>query len=422
MRLRHALPAGLVDAGCNSLTTLVMGVFAARALETDALGTYALFFSAYVLALVAPMQLVLVPAEFSTMSVAAPDRLGLLRQTRRLGLPVATGTAALATLAACVAAVAPAGLLLPLALTTAAAAVAAPLQDHLRRVLHLAELSWHAALVSVVQLGSMLALLAIAAVAGVPVAWLPFGVLAVANLVSGAAGVLAVRDAVRRAAVPRYGFRELLHSGRWLMLVEVATAGGAFLSAALVTRLAGAVALGHAEAARIVAQPLMVMAQGLNAVLGPRLVRAGATRDRAMAARFTKPFVALISMAGLLYGLVTVGNWPGNPIGALIPQAYEVPWLVAASVLAMTLFVLPFPQRGELVGAHAEARIFRIAMVAALAQSAVALSAITIGAFARPLSLALFGAVLLAGYQVEQRRLYGAWLREAEGATRRRDP
>src|SRR5262245_16044892 len=89
MRLRHALPAGVVDAGCNSLATLVMGVYAARALAGPGLGTYALFFSAYVLAVVVPMQFVLVPAEIAALRLPGRERLAVLRQAGRIGVPVA---------------------------------------------------------------------------------------------------------------------------------------------------------------------------------------------------------------------------------------------------------------------------------------------------------------------------------------------
>jgi O-antigen/teichoic acid export membrane protein len=408
MRLRHALPAGLVDAGCNSLATLVMGVYAAWVLAGPDLGTYALFFSAYVLAVVVPMQFVLVPAEIASLRVAGRDRLAVLRQAGRIGAPVALVAALTAALAACVAATAPVGLLVALALTTAASGVTAPLQDHLRRVLHLGGLSWHAALVSLLLFVAMGATLVVFEAAGLAPGWRPFGALAIANVLSGAVGLVLIRRHLRPGPLPRLRVARLARSGRWLLLVEVATAGAMFVASALVNRLAGPEALGDAEAARIVAQPVFVLAQGLIAVLGPRLMEAGADRDEAHARSVSRPFVALLALAGVAYGAVTLVPWWGNPIGVLVPQAYDNPRLVGVTVLATTLFGLTFTPRGELVGAGWERRIFRAALVAALGQCVVALTAAVdpVGPFARPLSLGLFSVVLLAVYRRDRRELY----------------
>lgn len=410
MRLRHALPAGVVDAGCNSLATLVMGVYAARALAGPDLGTYALFFSAYVLAVVVPMQFVLVPAEIAALRLRGRERLAVLRQAGRIGLPVALLAACGAAIAATAVATAPVGLLVALGVTAAASGVTAPLQDHLRRVLHLGGLSWHAALVSVLLCVAMGAVLPLFEAVGVAPGWRPFGALALANVLSGAVGVVLVRRHLRHGALQRLRVAALARSGRWLLLVEVATAGAMFIASALVNRLAGAEALGDAEAARIVAQPIFVLAQGLIAVLGPRLMEAGANRDRAAARAVSRPFVALLAAAGVIYGAITLVPWWGNPIGVLVPQAYDVAWLVGATVLATTLFGLPFTARGELVGAGWARRIFGAALVAAGAQCLAAIAAVVdrVGAFARPLSLALFSVVLLAIYVRERRALYAS--------------
>jgi O-antigen/teichoic acid export membrane protein len=410
MRLRHALPAGVVDAGCNSLATLVMGVYAARALAGPDLGAYALFFSAYVLAVVVPMQFVLVPAEIAALRVPGLERLAVLRQAGRVGVAVALLAACGAALAAAAVATAPAGLLVALAVTTAVSGVAAPLQDHLRRVLHLGGLSWHAALVSVLLCVAMGAALLLLEAVGVAPGWRPFGALALANVGSGAVGVVLIRRHLRLGTLPRLRIAGLARSGRWLVLVEVATAGAMFVASALVNRLAGAEALGDAEAARIVAQPIFVLAQGLIAVLGPRLMEAGADRDRAHARVVSRSFVALLAAAGVLYGAITLVPWWGNPIGVLVPQAYDVAWLVGATVIATALFGLPFTVRGELVGAGWERRIFRAALAAAVVQCLAALTAAVdrVGPFARPLSLALFSVVLLAVYARERQALYAS--------------
>jgi ABC-type glycerol-3-phosphate transport system permease component len=96
MRLRHALSAGLLDAGLASLATLAVGVYAARSLSAAELGTYALFFSAFTVAAVLPTQLLLVPAEVATLLEGPHERLRVLRSGWRLGLPAEAAAAGLA--------------------------------------------------------------------------------------------------------------------------------------------------------------------------------------------------------------------------------------------------------------------------------------------------------------------------------------
>jgi hypothetical protein len=53
-------------------------------------------------------------------------------------------------------------------------------------------------------------------------------------------------------------------------------------------------------------------------------------------------------------GAATVVPWWGNPLGAVIPQAYVTPGLVPATVAAFVLFGLPIIARSELMGAGRE--------------------------------------------------------------------
>jgi O-antigen/teichoic acid export membrane protein len=406
MRLRHALPAGLLDAGFASLATLGVGVYAARTLTDSDLGAYALFFSAFVLAAVVPSQLVLVPAEFATLPVARIERLGLLRQTWRLGLPTAVIAAVVAALAAILGAKAPSNLLLPLAVGTVACGVFSPLQDHLRRVLHLAGVSWWASCVSAVQLLSVAGYLGLFALAKVPTVWRPFGALALANLTSLAIGFLLARRELHAFVLPRFQVGEAIRSGRWLVLVEVATAGAMFLSAVGITHLSSPAALGYAEAARIVAQPILVLTTGLTAVLGPRSMEAAAARDRLAAGRVLLPFTLLLVLVSLAYGAVTVTQWSGNPVGVLVPQAYAVSGLVPFTVFALMLNGGAMVFRSELLGGGWARVLPQVGTVAAVLQCLAAATAVSIGGFARPLGVALFGMVLLVGYQWQRRAMY----------------
>jgi O-antigen/teichoic acid export membrane protein len=421
MRLRHALLAGLADAGLASLARLLVGVYAARILSVSDLGAYALFFSAFIFASIVPMQFVLVPAELATIPAARQERLDLLRQAWRIGLPTAAAAAMVASIAATLGAEASLSVLWPLALTTAACATVTPLQEHARRVLHLAGLSWHAAAVSLLQLVGVVAAIALLHSADVPALWVPFGALALATLVSFEIGRLLARRRQQPPVLPRYEMAQLMRSGRWLLAIEAITAGATFLASVIVTRLDSPAALGYAEAARIVAQPIFVLAIGLSAALNPRSIEAGAHRDREAARRVARPYALLLVVAGLAYGAATIAPWWGNPLGALIPRAYVIPGLVTASVAAFVLFGVPIIARSELTGAGRERVLSQVGLVAGVFQCAIAVSAIWIGAFARPLGVALFSAILIVGYAYHQRAIYRAGrlpLAETSGRTR----
>jgi O-antigen/teichoic acid export membrane protein len=406
MRLRYAVPAGLLDAGLASLATLGVGIYAARSLSATELGTYALFFSAFTVAAVLPTQLILVPAEVATLLAARDERFGVLRQGWRLGLPVALAAATAASAAAWLGARAPGDVLWAFAVTTTACSVASPLQDHVRRSLHMAGEHWRAGTVSLVQLCAIVVALAGFELAGVGAVWRPFGALTLANLVSLSAGYGLSRRDLRTATTPGYGIGRLARSGRWLLLLEVATSGAVFVSSAIVTRLAGPADLGYAESARIVAQPLYVLAVGVSAALWPRSMQAAASRDREAARRIARVSAAIVVAGGLLYGAATVAPWWGNPLGALIPQAYVVGGLVPLSVLAFVLVGVAFPPRTELIGAGLEKALARLALLAGMLQCAAALVATWIGAFARPLGIAIFGVFLLLGCWRQRRALY----------------
>jgi hypothetical protein len=354
------------------------------------------------------MQFVLVPAELATLPAARRERLALFQQTWRIGTPTAFTIAVVASVAAALGAEAPASVFGPLALTMAACATLTPLQEHVRRVMHLAGISWHAAVISLVQLGGVLAALMLLGWVGVPAIWRPFGALTIATMASLQSGLLLTRSRQQPARLPRYEVPDLMRAGRWLLAIEAITAGGTFLASILVTRLDTPEALGYAEAARVVAQPLFVLAVGLSAALNPRAMEAGAGRDRAAARQVARPFRALLVAIGLVYGALTVAPWWGNPLGALVPQAYVVTGLVPATVASFVLFGLPIIPRSELIGAGRQRVLPQVGLFAASLQCAAALSAVWIGAFARPLGVALFGVVLLLGYAYHQRVVYRA--------------
>jgi O-antigen/teichoic acid export membrane protein len=216
---------------------------------------------------------------------------------------------------------------------------------------------------------------------------------------------LSRRD-VQSSTGSSYPVTRLARSGQWLLLIELATSGALFLSSAIITQLASPDTLGHAEASRIVAQPLYVVAVGVSAAMWPRSMEAAAGRTEQTARRIARLSAAIVIVVGVLYGAVTIAPWWGNPLGALVPQAYAVDGLVLASVLALVFVGVAFPPRTELIGAGLEKPLVRVAMLAGVLQCLAAVAAPWIGAFARPTGVALFGVVLLLGCWHYRRRLY----------------
>lgn len=408
MNLRRALPAGLVDAGFASLATFGIGLLAARQLGPSALGTYALFFTALNLAAVVPTQLVLVPYEVRAVVVNREDRLRILGRSLWFGL----GTAFVAALTVPLAGLAvadqvPTRVFTDFALTATACAVVSPVQDHLRRVLHLCGLSWHAAVTSVVQF--IIAATAVVAMPalGAPATLVPFGALVLANVVSMVVGLALASGKYRRAMpVLRPGYADLARSGGWLLIYGLLPPGANYLVSVIITALAGAAVLGYSEAGRIVGHPILVFSLGLSTVLGPRSMEAGARGQKRRAHQVSRFSNSLTVLFGLGYVGLFGFTWFLNPLAHLVPNAFQVTGLVAAVGLGNVLVGLSFPQRSELNGAGRERVLAACQTVTCLAQVLVAFSVSVTGVFAKPLAQIVFGAVLWGGQSYARRTLY----------------
>jgi O-antigen/teichoic acid export membrane protein len=388
MSLRRTLPAGVVDAGVASLATFAVGLTATRILTPAELGVYAVFFTAFQFGSVVPTHLVYLPAEILSVDHARADRMQLLRGSLRTA-PLPSSVTVVAVLLAT--AVTWGGtsteLRTGLTLTTAAVTLLAPAQEHARRLLHLAGLSWHAATVSVMHLFVVLGSIAVMHYAlDIGAAWIPFGALAIANVASLTTAVLiAIRASGGRSLYP--GLRRLASSGRWLVVVGAVPAAAAFLVATLISALAGNETLGHAEAARIAAQPIVVVSVGLSWVLGPRSMEAANRRDRRAARRIARMFLVLLALATLGFLALAGHDQTWNPLAHLIPAAYTVTGLTAVTILANLVRGVVFPHRSELLGGHREKHLSLIEVLASVAMVAAAATASVTGAFARPMSL-----------------------------------
>ena len=401
---------GVTDAALSSFATFLVGLFAARAFNPSELGAYALCFSAVFVAGIIPSQGYFVPAENLLVGLPQTDRLGALRSTIRRGgwTALVSGLGVVGWLPFAPAAIVH-DVLVPLTTTAMAAAFLSPVQDHVRRMLHLGGASLSAVAVSGVQIATVLTALVVCSAAGVPQWWAPFGALAFANGASTVAGMW-LAGAFRPQSHPVHplGWGEVRRSGRWLAGMGLLEASTAFAAAAIVAHLASPAALGYAEAARLVAQPVTVAAWGLLAVLGPRSVRAGQTLEADQARRVSRTFISTIARVGIPSLAIFGPAWPGNPMTWLLPNAYVVPGLVILSILAGLANAVLYPFRSELIGGRQESSIAIMELKANVLRVAVACTSILLHAYALPLSLLAVAAARWRGYQRMIAEMYGA--------------
>ncbi|MBT8165764.1 MAG: hypothetical protein KJO97_09470 [Acidimicrobiia bacterium] len=407
MSLRRSIPAGLVDTGATALASFLVQAYAVRVFEADLLGAYALFFSAYLLANLTPQFLVLYPLEIWSLRLSRPDRLGLLYRSGKLAAaaPVTAGAGVLLA-ALFVTGETTGPQVLRLALTSGLVAVTAPFYEHLKRMMHLSERSSWAAATAVAQLVLSATGIGLAVAADLEPVVVPFGVLAV----SQAGAIWFGLAAIRRRPVARVDLAtptvELMRSGRWLLVAGLGPAGAVFAGAALVSHLAGSDQLGYAQAAHVAARPVLVLAAGLAAVLGFRMMEAGAIRSATAGIRFWKVYAMVLGVGSSIYLLVVAVDWVGNPLAALLPRAYEVQWLVAVTIAANLLASLIRPARDELIGAGRELRVAQIDVSAAGGVVVVAALAGSLEAFAIPLGVLAFAAIQIGSYIPARKRLY----------------
>lgn len=238
------IPAGLADAGLASLATFLTGLVGVNALDDVTRGVYAVFFTAFVAGAVIPTQLALIPAESEAVQKDDVDPLGSIGASARIGGLFGLG-AFIPVLLALAVSVGKTGAdqVLALAVTAGAVSAVSPVQDHVRRMLHIAGFSWRAAAMSGVQLAGVVAGLGILFLAGAPTAWLPFGALALANTASLAAGLVMARRSAGPGPGPELAMADLVRAGRWLLVMALGPRMAFFVASVLITILAGPEAL-----------------------------------------------------------------------------------------------------------------------------------------------------------------------------------
>jgi O-antigen/teichoic acid export membrane protein len=401
------VPAGLIDAGTASLAHFLVGLASVNLLDEANLGVYAVFFAAFMVAAIVPQFLIFTPAEVQAVSYPVKDRLIQLPQSLRLGFgPTATGALAILVAAVSTASETTWDVTVAFALTAGLAVLVSPAQDHLRRLLHIARRSWAAAGVSIAQLTVVAIGIGAMVIAGVPSPWVPFGALATANILSFSLGLFIARDGRSGGEEPPLKFRDLIRSGRWLLAMALVPFGASFIGTLLIVELAGPEAMGYAEAARVAAQPILVLGTGLSAVLGPRGIEAAVHRNRPQAQKALRIFLGLIGISGILYLAVVGHPWIGNPMVYMVPVAYEVSGLVAVTIVAHILTAAAVQYTSELMGGRKEVGLTKMSLIASPFLLLGSATAAFTEAFARAIGIILEASARYGLYGIIRERMY----------------
>lgn len=416
--VKRRLPAGIFDTGFASLATFIVGVVAVVRFDDVDRGAYALFFSAFVMGSLIANEWIFTPVEVEAVSYSESARLTLLPRSLKLGIApcllgsLASFAALVLTLSYTSAAVASG-----LAVTCAILIVVSTTQSHIRRMLHIAARSTVAAGMSLVQFIVVLVGVWLGTALDVPLEWLPFGVLALANSVSIVFGLWMSRVELLLKPPTFLEFSGLSRRGFWFVLNGAAPALAGFLVAVIISWLASPEDLGYTESARIVAQPILVFAAGLTAVLGPRAVRAGLDRDPEHARSINRIYNTLLLAVAGFYTLAV--GWHGlfNPASRFIPSAYVLGGLVVLAIVANTVGAMTFLQGDALAGAGRERSLAAIAWFSSLFLLAGGMTAGYTGAYARSIGLIAGSSTRYVVQWLTLRGVYRIQPRSATGTT-----
>lgn len=402
--------AGIVDVGIASLSLLTVGVFAARSLDLATLGAYALCLSAVLLASSIPYNLIYLPALAESTSADPTCRLGYFIPALKGG----ASTLVLASAGVGLVYVALPGEIgqadrLALALAGIAAAATQPVQLFARQTLHYSERSGSAVIVSSARYVTLLLAVFALMAAHAPAPAIPMSALTASNLTAiGAVWVSAARSP--RATL---NISILIHRGRFLLPSAVLPVAAGLLGSYFVAAIAGASYLGQAEAARLVAQPVGVLAMGLLAVGSPTLMETAHRRQYAAAWKLAAKIIGAIALFAAVYGIAVSVPWAFNVAESILPLAYATPGLVAVSIAAAALLGASMPFGAILIGAGKERGILVREIPASLFQILIALSASVTQAFARPLGVGASATTRII--------LNGALVRDLERQVRKGD-
>jgi hypothetical protein len=377
------LGLGVADAAFSSLAGFAASFYAVRFLDTGALGIYSLFLSAALTAGLVPQHLYYLPAQVAALAWPRPARAALARRALGPGLGLSAVAAMAVTAAGLLVRDRAGGDVLPLSLTAAALVLLLPAQDHVRSCFHLARLHSQAALLALTQLAATIAAITALHLANAPPAWVPLGSLCAGALASMLAGAFAAGGG-QPGLLP---LRGLMRSGSSLLPAAALPEASILVSSALLAALTSVSVLGSAEAARIIARPVQVLALGLGRSLAPRLMEAGHSRAPGEAIRASVLYATCLSLAGAGYLLVAGWDHALNPLATLLPLAYASPGLAALSIAAALVGAVAQIPRALLLGARSNVTLLAVAAVGAAVRAGLVVGlARAIGVYSLPLS------------------------------------
>jgi O-antigen/teichoic acid export membrane protein len=404
-RIRHLpsigrlLAPGTMDAGLSSTAGFLVAIYAARTLSTDEFGAYGLLFAASILARDIPQQLYFAPARIRLLPLAPERRLGALPGTMLRGglvgvLPAATVPLVGLALSNQV----DGDSLFGLGVTAGVLTLVGPLFDHQRASFHHSQRSWFATVCSMTNLFVVVIAVFAAHQLHVDPVFVPFGALtlgAIAGFLVG--GSITRALGVEQTAAPTLKSIRLL--GLSLAANQMLAHMAGLVAALLVATIVSADALGYAEGARIAGQPLMVLATGIQAVLHPRVLEAGRRGDRASIRYYSRVIWLVLALFTVPYLLMFGVDHRFNPLGWLLPVAYQLPGLAALYIVHNASAAAIQPPMSVLVGMERVNVLLRSTAIAVgISVAASAASAPFIGGYSRILGPLL--AVYVRGFIV----------------------
>lgn len=360
------------------------------------------------LAAVVPRELVLVPAAVELLAAPPADRARALLRTLRVAvLPAALAATAASVGVLTLGPTSKSGQVVALALTTGAAAFVSPLQDHARRLFHLAGMPWKAAALSIVFALGVVVVAVIGLALGIDEEWIPLGSMAAGNIASLLLGI-ALAGKAAAEPVGHYALRHLSRSGRWLVVNSAVPPATSLAVNSMIVALAGAEALGYAEAARVVAQPILVFSAGLAHVLNPRSMEAARNNNKDVARRLSRILDYSVIGVGLVVLLLFGFAWEYNLLMLLVPTAFSITGLAPVTMAANMINGTVKSERAELIARSRERALTKAEVVANGGRLLVATTASVTRSFALGLGLVFSGLVRILLLKRMTQTLYQA--------------
>jgi O-antigen/teichoic acid export membrane protein len=406
---RFRVAAGMADAALASMAGFGAALYAARFLEPDMLGAYAVYFAAFVFGGFVPANLYLLQARVVALKWPQERRIAILPRSILEGA-LFSGVAAVWTPIAGVLLLGQfsSGELVPLAVTASALVLVSPLQDHSRATFHMAGRPTRAVAVSACQLAVLaVSILVLHLALDVADQWVPFGSLVAANVASLSFGLILSGEDLRSHHVRLPPLRHIVTPGWALLLVALAPAFAQLAASTLVASFKSAEAAGYAEAARVVATPVHVAALGIAQALTPSLMEAGQNGSPAAARRGRLLFLLPLFGCTVLYAPVVGVDFVLNPMPHLLPNAYHEAGLVLISIGSLLALDLSLMPRAELTGAGRGGDLVGPAFAGSLAQVALVGALMWwLGSYVLPLGILACNGTMLCYGLARANRLY----------------